>query len=99
MACNCATEEQIKELYRQFGVKSAKPKNMTFPKKVLFYIKKVAMAIILTLIAPLLFIYVFYVGFFGSGKISFTKFFGLKPINLDDYVRKQQELQNKNKGR
>lgn len=75
MACNCATKEQIDELYRQFGEKKIKTKKVSF-KAVLRY---AAVVLCLIPIIPVLFIYVYYKAFCSDdGRISMVKFFHLK---------------------
>ena len=94
MACNCVTEEQLNKIYERIG--ESKYKNLTLKDKITYPFKKLAVIGVMLLITPMLFAYVLYVHLFGDGKISLTKFFGLKKINFDEYAsRKQQELQDK----
>lgn len=96
MACNCATEEYINNLYKEMGTKKPTTSNLTVEEKVVFYISKFLSMVVMSIAMPMLFIYIAYVTAFKDGKISVTKFFGLKPIPIEEHVRKQQELQNKN---
>lgn len=96
MACNCATEEYINKLYKEFGEKKPSLKNFTVEEKIVFYIGKFINMAIMSVTMPMLFIYIQYKTAFGDGKISMKDFFGLKPISIEDYVREQQELQNTN---
>ena len=96
MACNCATEEYINNLYKEMRAKKPTTSNLTVEEKVIFYIDKFLSMVVMSIAMPMLFIYIAYVSAFEDGKISVTKFFGLKPINIEEYVREQQELQNKN---
>ena len=96
MACNCATEEYINNLYKEMGAKKPTTSNLTVEEKVVFYISKFLSMVVMSIAMPMLFIYITYVTAFKDGKISVTKFFGLKPIPIEEHVRKQQELQKKN---
>lgn len=96
MACNCATEEYINNLYKEMRAKKPTTSNLTVEEKVIFYIDKFLSMVVMSISMPMLFIYIAYVSAFKDGKISVTKFFGLKPISIEEYVREQQELQNKN---
>lgn len=96
MACNCATEEYINNLYKEMGAKKPTTSNLTVEEKVVFYISKFLSMVVMSIAMPMLFMYIAYVTAFKDGKISVTKFFGLKPIPIEEHVRKQQELQNKN---
>ena len=95
MACNCATEEYINNLYKEMRAKKPTTSNLTVEENVVFYINKFLSKVVLSIAIPMLFMYIMYVSAFKDGKISVTKFFGLKPIPIEEYVRKQQELQNK----
>ena len=95
MACNCATEEYINKLYKEMGTKKPTTSNLTIEEKIVFYANKFFSTAVMSIAIPLLFIYIAYVSSFKDGKISVAKFFGLKPITIEEYVREQQELQNK----
>ena len=78
MACNCATTEQINELYRQFGEKQEKLKK--FSLKSLF--KKIAVVLCVMPLLPFILLYVYYKAFCSDdNRISIVKFFNLKPKN------------------
>lgn len=96
MACNCATEEYINNLYKEMGAKKPTTSNLTIEEKVVFYITKFLSAVVMSIALPMLFIYIAYISVFEDGKISVAKFFGLSPITIEDYVREQQKLQSKN---
>ena len=78
MACNCATNEQLSELYKRFGEKKADA-----DKKTKFKIKnlliKAGVGLCIMLMFPFLVIYVFY-KIYGTDdhKISVKKFFRLE---------------------
>lgn len=86
MACNCATQEQLDELYRKFGtpVKPRGTQKVSFWVK--YYVNNILTALSMLFITPFLFIYVGAVSLFGGGKISLTKFFGIKRENLEEYA-------------
>lgn len=99
MSCNCMTNQQLGELYKRYGYKVKVSKKASLWFKIKNNIFNVIISLLMLIIFPLLFIYVSYVTVFGDGKISLKKFFNLKEINIEDYVRKQQELQDKNKNK
>lgn len=77
MACNCATTEQINELYRRYGSKRDR-KNLTTKQKIKNAVLYTGVAISMIFITPVLFCYVIYKRFFTKDhKISMTKFFRL----------------------
>ena len=78
MGCNCATTEQINELYRKFGEK--RQSQNAFSLKL--FIKKGLTYLCAALITP--FIVLFVIGkamFSKDRRISVRKFFNLKPHN------------------
>ena len=78
MSCNCATTEQINELYRQFGEKRKKAKKFSLKTVT----KRVLIAVCTILLVPVIFIYAYYKAFCSDdNKISVNKFFNLKPQN------------------
>jgi len=78
MACNCATSEQIKELYARYGDKK-NVKNLSFSQKLKYYAQYALVYIIMIPIVPLLALYVIYKGLFDDDhKISVRKFFNIK---------------------
>ena len=75
MGCNCATTEQINELYRQFGEKQAKRKKRSF-KAVL---KNIAVVLCVIPLVPIIALYVYYKAVCDDdNRISVVKFFNLK---------------------
>lgn len=78
MACNCATTEQINELYRQFGEKQEKLKKFSFKA----LMRKIAVILCIIPLLPFMILYVYYKAFCSDdNKISIVKFFNLKPKN------------------
>lgn len=78
MACNCASSEQIKELYARYGDKRD-IKKLSFAGKVKYYAQYTGVAIVMVMLFPVLFLYVLYKGAFDDDhKISFRKFFNIK---------------------
>jgi hypothetical protein len=83
MSCNCATNEQINELYRRYGEKQKKKRNFSLT----FLLKKIALYICLIPIVPALFLFVFYKAFCDDNNIiSIRKFFRFKNQNIETYV-------------
>ena len=77
MACNCATSEQINELYRRYGEK--KKEKAPFGQRVKKVVMYVGVVLALIPIVPCLFLYVLYKRLCDDDhSISLTKFFGLK---------------------
>lgn len=77
MACNCATNEQIKELYRRYGDKKNAPKR-TFKERVKFVFMHTGVTLVMIPIIPFLLLYILYKGICDDDhKISLTKFFRL----------------------
>lgn len=77
MACNCASSEQIKELYRRYGDKKKTSKE-SFGRKVKRIMTYVGVGLLMIPITPCLFLYVLYKGLCDDDhKISLTKFFRL----------------------
>ena len=78
MACNCASSEQIKELYARYGDKR-EVKKLPFSGKVKYYAQYTGVAIAMVVLFPLIVLYVVYKGAFDDDrKISFRKFFNIK---------------------
>lgn len=78
MGCNCATNEQLKKLYKQFGYQ----RELTNTESVWFKIKnfftKIGVACCLILILPYILFYIIRHGFFGDKRISVAHFLGLR---------------------
>jgi hypothetical protein len=99
MACNCMTNEQLKNLYDRFAYDKKNVKVNGFWSNVKFYAEKFVLQLILLLIVPLIFVYVAYLIIFKDGKLSLKNFFNLKGEKIDDYyARQQQKYTNKDKG-
>jgi hypothetical protein len=78
MACNCATSEQIDELYRRYGNGRKDAKKIGARQRIKNTVMYTGVVIALIPIVPCLFLYVVYKGFFDDDhKISLTKFFRL----------------------
>ena len=77
MACNCATNKQINELYRRYGNKEERSK-FTASQKIAYYAQRAAIVLAMVPIVPFLFLYVLYKGICDDEhKISLKKFFGI----------------------
>lgn len=85
MACNCATQEQIDQLYKKYGEKKSENSG-SFKIKFKTLIQKVGVAICLVLITPFLVVYVFYKAFDDDNRISVKKFFKLKETKIGSNV-------------
>lgn len=86
MACNCATSEQIKELYRRYGDKKDKSK-VSFAQKVKNAVMYTGVAIAMIFITPFLFLYVLYKAICDDDhRISLTKFFRLDKKKKVEYA-------------
>ena len=84
MACNCASNEQIKELYARYGDKR-EVKNLSFWNKVKYNVQYAGVGVVMTILFPFLLLYVLYKGAFDDdNKISFRKFFNIKDsVNVE----------------
>lgn len=78
MACNCATNEQLAALYKEFGHKVDVPKDAEIMFKIKNTLTKIGVGVTIILIIPYLFFYVIREGVFGDGKISLSEFFGFR---------------------
>lgn len=79
MGCNCATTEQINELYRKFGEKQSKKKGFD----IVFFTRKTLTYICAALVTPFIVLFVIGKGMFSKDKrISVKKFFKLKPHSI-----------------
>lgn len=86
MACNCATKEQLDELYRKYGEKKAENESKS-RLKFKTIIKKIGIIACLIVITPFLFAFVIYKAFGnGNHKISVRKFFNLHEKQLGSNV-------------
>lgn len=78
MACNCATSEQINELYRRYGSKRDKKEKKNFKQRLKDIAMYTGVVIVLIPIVPCLFLYVLYKALCDDDhRISLTKFFRL----------------------
>ena len=93
MSCNCASSEQIKELYRRYGERAKLRKEDGFKpnfKKVAYHVGAYAVLIVLF---PFLLLYVLYKGLFSPDKkISLRKFFRLDKKKEVENVGQQQNI-------
>lgn len=79
MGCNCATTEQINELYRKFGEKQNSKKGFSLK----LFIRKTLTYICVALIIPFIILFVIGKGMFSKDRrISVQKFFNLKPHSI-----------------
>lgn len=78
MACNCATNEQLNEIYRKFGtrIKASKKDTLAFKVKN-FFINTFVFTTLITIV-PLMIFYISLTYSQGKNQISLTEFFGLR---------------------
>jgi len=87
MACNCASKEQIDELYRKFGEKKEVTRNETLKFKIKKILTSVGVIVCCAVLTPLIFLYVFYKAFGDDDhRISVTKFFNMGKKQLGSNV-------------
>ncbi len=83
MACNCASNEQIKELYRRYGEKKSAPR--TTKQKIKYVLQYTGVAIAMVFVVPFLILYVLYKGLMDDNhQISLTKFFRLDKLKTQN---------------
>lgn len=83
MACNCASNEQIKELYRRYGEKKSSPR--TTKQKIKYALQYTGVAIAMIFVVPFLILYVLYKGLMDDNhQISLTKFFRLDKLKTQN---------------
>lgn len=83
MACNCASNEQIKELYRRYGEKKSAPR--TTKQKIKYALQYTGVAIAMVFVVPFLILYVLYKGLMDDNhQISLTKFFRLDKLKTQN---------------
>lgn len=78
MGCNCATNEQLERLYKEFGHKVDVPKDAELKFKLKNILTKVGVGISVVALIPYLFYYVIKEGVYGDGHISLADFFGFR---------------------
>ena len=79
MGCNCATTEQINELYRKFGEKQKNRKGFSLK----LFLKKSLTYLCVALATPFIVLFVIGKAAFSKDKrISVQKFFNLKPHSM-----------------
>lgn len=87
MGCNCATKEQIEEIYKKYGDKKTMY-NKSTKDKIKYYIKQTATVICMIPISIGLFLFVIYKAFCDDDKrISVNKFFRLTEQNIGVNVK------------
>jgi hypothetical protein len=100
MACNCGADELIEKLTKQYGSKNKFEKKKGVIGNLTYYARTWYMYATMSLIIPMLVIYITYSSIFNDGKISLRNFFGpTSQYVLDYYEREQQKYQDKNQGR
>ena len=81
MACNCATSEQINELYRTYGEKVDEKLAGSFWQRVKNAVRKFFVYLCLIPITPVIVVYVLYKAFGDDDKkISIRKLFKFEQI-------------------
>ena len=86
MACNCATDKQLKKLYEQFGKTPKSTKDMKTTEKIGRYLNIVGVMLVMAFIIPVLFIYVIIKGLSKDKSISLAEFFGFRKKILPNNV-------------
>ena len=90
MACNCATDEQIKELYRRYGERRKPKKTDSFKARAKYYLYTAGVYVCMVPIAPLLVLYVLYKALYTDDKkIDVVKFFRLDKKKKIDVGQQQ----------
>jgi len=87
MACNCATQEQIEEIYKVYGEKMRDTDSLTvweWVKRIAYFVFSVLMYII---VFPIMFVYVILVLFWNKEP----------KINVDniDFIKLKKKFKNK----
>ena len=78
MACNCATQEQLNELYKRYGREVDPDVKTTLGFRVRKFINNIFLYLLLIVVVPIIFCYVLGKGLFTKDKqISLKKFFRL----------------------
>jgi hypothetical protein len=78
MACNCATNDQLEKLYKEFGQKRQLAKGDGFLFRIKNFFTTTGVVICLILLLPYILFYTFRHGVFGDHKISLAHFFGFR---------------------
>lgn len=78
MACNCATNEQLSELYRKFGTRIRPSKKDTLAFKIEAFFTNTAVLTTLITMMPLILFYISFNYSKGKNQISLAEFFGLR---------------------
>ena len=88
MACNCATSQQIEEIYRKFGNRIKPTGKESFLFKMNNFFVNILASTTFVVIIPLVVFYVSANYAQGKNQISLAEFFGLrKTTNVIDNVR------------
>ena len=66
MACNCATSEQLNELYRVYGEKAANRQTQTIGKEIVYWLKQMALILLAIPSTILMTLYVVWVVFWNK---------------------------------
>lgn len=78
MACNCATNEQLNEIYKKFGTKIRVSKSDSLAFRVKAFMTNTFALTTLITTAPILVFYITFNYARGNNKISLADFFGLR---------------------
>lgn len=94
MACNCASNKYVAKLVKKYGYENdiALKELLQFKFKNMVYI--IGAVLCMSIFAPLIIMYFMINIFLGNTHFSVNKFLG-KNNKLTEYVREQQELQDK----
>ena len=78
MACNCATDEMLQELYKRYGEKQKASKPKAFKHKVKYYLTNFGVAVCMIPMSVYVLFYILYKTFVKKEKISLAEFFKLR---------------------
>lgn len=99
MACNCATQEQLNELYKKYGRKVEPDARTTWGFRIKKFVNDFFLIITMVIIVPFIFCYVMGKGLFTKEKkISLKKFFRLDNNNRLNDVLNSEFVNNIQRG-
>ena len=99
MACNCATQEQLNELYKKYGRKVEPDARTTWGFRIKKFVNDFFLNITMVIIVTYIFCYVMGKGLFTKEKkISLKKFFRLDNNNRLNDVLNSEFVNNIQRG-
>ena len=85
MACNCATSEQLNELYRRYGEKKSERRSLGIRMR--YFAQKVGVGFCMVFIFPAIVFYVIHkMWCTDNNRINIKEFFKLKGKGASSYV-------------